>query len=282
MSPSLTSLLTPFPRWACRAPAVTLVLLALAGSIGLGGTAHAQTAPPKPTKPTKPVKAPTVPAAAAAAASSAAGERVLSAGAGVSAPTGGGMLTRDELRVCLKQEADVRQRLEAQQAARVPLDKDKETLAAEQAALRAERASLQAPEPGVVAINERTSAYATKVAEWNVRLKAFEDNPPRSGPAQDRERDLISAERAAIEKERDALELERERLRLVLEKRNETSRAFNERVKALEVRITASNKRIGEWADVTEAVEIDRKAWVASCSNRRYREIDEDAIKAGR
>ena len=59
-------------------------------------------------------------------------------------------------------------------------------------------------------------------------------------------------------------------------------RTFNGKAAALDARVSSWNERNAKWNEMSVAMESERKAWVTSCSDRRYREEDETAIKAGK
>ena len=58
--------------------------------------------------------------------------------------------------------------------------------------------------------------------------------------------------------------------------------AYNAKARVLDARVTAWNERNAAWNDTTAKLETERKAWVSSCADRRYREDDETAIRQGK
>lgn len=234
--------------------------------------ALAQTPAPAPAKPPpKPAAAASQPAAANAAAS---------------APRGfgnarGALLTRDELRACFNQEAELKKRLEATEATRVPLEAEKKAIGEEQAAMRGERDKLDPSElnAAVKAFTERHQAFTERRAKWEARVKAFNEAGRRGS---DQERDALNAERAELEREHVALEEERKRLLATQSAREQAAAAFNAKVAALDAKVADWNKRNVAYNEGAAALESDRQAWVGNCGNRRYREEDEQAIRAGK
>ncbi|MBX3638716.1 MAG: hypothetical protein KF683_25365 [Rubrivivax sp.] len=190
----------------------------------------------------------------------------------------GPLLTRDELRACLQREESIRTRIAEVEVARQPLDREKETIAVEQEALRTERAAIDERRRLVEEFGARMKVYGDRVADWNARVKDFND-ADRKGGAADRQRTRLNKEREDLEKERLALEAEKVQLNASNE---EIIRAYNAKASALETRIAAWNDRNRRWNDDSVLVEAERKDWVNGCSNRRYREEDELAIKRGR
>jgi len=58
--------------------------------------------------------------------------------------------------------------------------------------------------------------------------------------------------------------------------------AFNAKATVMDGKVVAWNQRNEEWNKTSKALEADRAKWVADCADRRYREDDEKAIKAGK
>jgi hypothetical protein len=274
-----------FPIVAALAAAAFLAL-SLAPAGGLMSQAQAQTPPaakPAPKPPAKPAAKPAP--AGAAAADSGAGAKTLSMG-GVARPAEGaasgvrrGIMTRDELRACLTDEANIRGQLEALDKVRAPLEPEKAQLTADQQTLREERNGMEATQKDIAdSLNAKFKAFAAKVEASNARVAAFND-AGKTGSAAERERQALNKERAALETERVALEAEKDDMVAKLKVRVDS---FNERAQAVERRVVDWNARNAKVNDDAQAVEAERKDWVANCSNRRYREDDEIAIKAGK
>ena len=51
---------------------------------------------------------------------------------------------------------------------------------------------------------------------------------------------------------------------------------------ALDARVTAWNQNNEQWNADSRALETERSTWVSACSDRRYREEDETAIRQGK
>jgi exonuclease VII large subunit len=190
----------------------------------------------------------------------------------------GPLLTRDELRACFQREETVRTRIAAVEAARQPLDREKAEIVSEQEALRAARAPIDERRRLADELGARMKAYGERVADWNARVKAFNETD-RRGVQADRMRAQLNKEREDLDKERQALDAEKAQLSSGSE---EMIRAFNARAAALDARIATWNERNGKWNEDSALAEAERKDWINSCANRRYREEDELAIKRGR
>jgi len=189
------------------------------------------------------------------------------------------IMTRDELRSCLSNKVSIRTRLETLDADRAPLEAEKAAIAAEQQAFRDERAIMEAEQKTATEdLSTRFNAFSAKVEASNARVKAF-DTANRSGTAADRERRAIGDERTALEKERTELEVDRNR---VNERLKERVAAYNAKAQVVDQRVAQWNDRNDKRSGNAEGLAAERSEWVAVCSNRRYREDDEIAIKAGK
>jgi hypothetical protein len=191
---------------------------------------------------------------------------------------GGPILSREELRACLKQEQDIRGRLEAAEAGRGPLDKEKEALTADQQALKAERAPIDALKIRAETFAARLKDFSNRVADWTKRVEAH--NADKTGGRNyDRNQELLNKERDGFTAER--AELETERVNLSMQNQ-ELVKAYNAKAQAVDARVAAWNQRNAAWNETRTGLERERQGWVASCADRRYREDDEIAIKAGK
>jgi hypothetical protein len=124
----------------------------------------------------------------------------------------------------------------------------------------------------------RMEAHAQRVAQWNREIEAFNARLP-TGPAGERERVRLSNERDALQKSQTELETERNALAVDNER---TVVPFNAKVRQVEAAVQDWNARNQAWTEAGARLEGERKEWVAGCADRRYREEDEIAIKAGR
>ena len=221
------------------------------------------------TAPAKPVAKPAAPTAATASAAKPADGKTGAIGGGSG---GGGILTRDELRACLMQEVTMRTRLSEHAASREPLDQEKLTLTADQQVLRTDRAGIDELKKQSEALADKLKAFSLRVTTWNSQVEEFNSSSRTSDPNRERRQAALNSERELIAKER--TELEAERMGLL---------ASNEvQVKAFNVKAQALDARVGAWNDAGPKLETEREQWVSACSNRRYREEDEIAIRAGK
>jgi len=275
---------------ARRASATLSMLVALMVGLHLAPASVAQTPAPAP----KPAAAPVVkpapkpapkPAAKAAepASKAVAGEKSMNATGlaadGTANEPRKGMLAKEDLRICLNDEAAVRKRIADAEAARTPMETEKQAIAAEQQAYRDERVTLEANQKAATeGLNAKFKAFATRVEALNARVAAFNENR-RSGSAAEKARTEMNKERADLDAERPGLESDRAG---VLARLQEAVLAYNAKAAVVDKRVQEWNVRNAKLNDDAAALETDRKDWVSNCANRRYREDDEIAIKAGR
>jgi chromosome segregation ATPase len=181
------------------------------------------------------------------------------------------LLTKDELHACLSQEAQLKRRLAAHEAIRAPLDQEKRALVDEQAAMRAERAKLDGGEfsAALAAYTDRNTALSERRARWEARVKTFND-AGRGGMAEDRE--ALESERKELEKEFAALSAERKRVQDLQAVHQSGVQSYNAKAAALDARVEDWNKRNRANNEAGGSLESDRRAWIESCGNRRYRE----------
>ena len=207
-----------------------------------------------------------------AATSPAWAQKSLGGGAG-----SGPVMTREELRTCLKQQEALKTQVAEYERQRSEHEKERAAILETKTALDAERGGVVADAAKINDLNRRASEVAQRIADWNDRWQAFEKNG-RGGPTADRQRRSLVNEQRELNAENAAIEKEREALGGV----GEGAKEINAKVDALNARTVAwneNNKRIvkrGE--DVTQ----ERDLWAAECGNRRYREDDEIAIKQGK
>lgn len=188
----------------------------------------------------------------------------------------GPVMTREELRTCLKQQAALKQMSESYEAKKAQLDADREAILAESKALGGQLGDAQAAAAKVNELNERTAAVAARVNEWNERWQAFE-KAKRTGPMADRQRRQLIAEQRELEAENAALDAEREQLGGA----GQGAAEVNERSEALNKRTVAWNDRNKALVAEGEKLAQERDLWASECGNRRYREDDEIAIQRG-
>lgn len=252
---------------------VISVLLALA----LCGTAPLALAQATGAKPA--AKPPAKPAATTSNPNPDGKTLAIGGGAGTSGGTGAGpLLSREELRACLNEEESIRVRLADQDTARVPLDQEKQAIATEQQQLRLDRAPIDATKVKAEELAAKMKAFAVRVQGWNERVALHNADKNPGTPAYDRNMVTLNREREEMQKDRTALEIERTALSTGAQ---DAVRTYNAKAAALDARVTAWNERNAKWNENLAVLEDERKLWVKTCADRRYREDDETAIKRG-
>jgi chromosome segregation ATPase len=188
----------------------------------------------------------------------------------------GKMLTRDELRTCLKRLDDVNAGSKDLEARRAALDKEKDELTKSGDALKAERADVEVKLAAVRDWEQRMRAYGAEIEAFNQRLKAAE-----SAPANQRETLVkeLDVERERLTKAR--APLADEEARLVPAYQNAV-KGYNEKAQARDAQVADWNNRNKTLNEAAGKHEDERSSWLTDCANRPYREDDEIAIKRGR
>jgi hypothetical protein len=190
----------------------------------------------------------------------------------------GPVMTRDELRACLKTQADLTVRVAAYDAQRAALEKEKAAILAENQKLGAEKGNLQSVADSVKQANERGLEMTRRVDDWNERWQAFE-KANRSGPVADRQRRQLIEEQKALQKEQADLKAASSD---AAAPGAGAAAQFNQRAEAMAARTVAYNEFNKKVAKEGEDLALERDLWASECGNRRYREDDETAIKQGK
>lgn len=246
-----------------RFPAARAALV-LALATVLSAPGWAQTPAPKPAA---------KPAAGKPAAATAADGKTLSG-----KDSGGGkLLTRDELRTCMKQRDSLANRLKELEAARGALDIERTAIGQERQALATERENMAGMRSEIDAVNAKTKAFQEDVDAWNKRVEAFKASNP-SGSAGEKQRAAINEEGEVLRKRQAALQAERDS---VLSKGDGAVKAFNARAATLDQKVSDWNERNGKLNAEADKISGERTTWSTECGDRRYREDDEKAILSG-
>ena len=244
----------------------------------LAGWAAAQTAPATPAKAAaKPAAKPAAPAAkpAAATADKPADGKTLSLGG---KEGGGKLLTRDELRACLKQRDTLTVQLGELDGARTALNQERDALNAEQAALKTERENLAGMKTAVDELNAKTKGFQQQVDDWNKRVAALaESKAPTS--AQEKQRADLNELGEGLRKRQAELNSERD---AVLARGDGQIKTFNTRAAAVDAKVTDWNERNRKLNERGDNLQTERQTWAADCGDKRYREDDEKAVLSGK
>lgn len=194
-------------------------------------------------------------------------------GGGTATPKGA-MLTRDELRVCIKQQ-------QAQQARLGELERQRDAVAAEAEAVRKQKQDVQAERDAYQArldtAQARIKAHGERVAQYNQRLKAFQDDPPKGKDAE-YQRGVLEGEGDAIAKADAAIKAEAARMSAELDQARQTVVSHAQAQAAAAASANELNRQFNTDA---KAYDDELEDWKQRCGNRPYKEGDERAVRAG-
>lgn len=195
---------------------------------------------------------------------------------GGKATPGGKMLTRDELRACMKRLDQVNAGTKDLQQRRSALDGEKDELVKSGEGLKAMKAEVETKLAAVREWEGRMRAHAADIEAFNRKTKAVEEAPRNQREELSK---ALEGERENLNKVRTVLGEEEARLVPAYES---GVRAYNERALARDAVVNDWNARNKLLNDSGTKLENDRTDWLTECANRPYREDDEIAIKAGK
>jgi chromosome segregation ATPase len=190
------------------------------------------------------------------------------------------LLTRDELRACMRlkerNEAGTTE-IERRQA---QLDQEREALASAPDGSAAARAAVDEKLNAVKQADAAWAAYGKKVEDWNARMAEFEARAKDMRNA-DRRREVLRQEQVALKADEQKFAAERDA----------AVAAYEASVKEANAKLAQGSQAQGkaEWNKKSAALAADeqalvaaRRKWTTECGERRFREDDETAIKAGK
>jgi chromosome segregation ATPase len=197
---------------------------------------------------------------------------------GGSTKAGGKVMTRDELRACMKQQDELDAQRKSLEARRVTMNQERDAIQADNEAVKAQQEEIKARNQGVRDYNERMKAYAERVDAYNEKMREFQEET-RTGPMLERKRRELEKEKAELQRMDAANKAEGEKLQGDLASK----------VEAVNAKVEAQGKRAADWNSRNKALEDEANAyedkrvdWKLNCGDRRYREDDEKAIRAGK
>lgn len=197
---------------------------------------------------------------------------------GGSTKAGGKVMTRDELRACMKQQDELDAQRKSLEARRVTMNQERDAIQAENEALKAKHEEVKGRNLAVRDFNERMKEYSQRVEAYNAKMADFAQDS-RSGPSMDRKRRELEKEKAELQRMDAANKAEGEKLQGDLATEVE---ALNARSQAQTQKASDWNSRNKSLEDEANAYEDKRVDWKLNCGDRRYREDDEKAIRAGK
>ncbi|MDP1693084.1 MAG: hypothetical protein Q8L49_14240 [Burkholderiaceae bacterium] len=189
---------------------------------------------------------------------------------------GGQLMTRDELRSCLKRLDDLSQGGKDLDTLRPTLNRERDELKAAGEALKDERAEVDRQLAVVREWEGAMRVHAADIEAFNKRNAAVAE-APRS--QQEKLIDELKLEREALQKSRDTLGADEARLVPVYQA---SAKTYNERAGARDAKVTDWNARNVAAVEASVKHQQGRALWLNECANRPYREDDETAVKAGK
>lgn len=195
---------------------------------------------------------------------------------GGKAAGGGKLMTRDELRTCLKRLDDVNQSGKDLEALRPQLDREREELRVSGEALKTERAEVDRLLASVREWETRMRAHAVEIEAFNKRSAAVQEAPRNQ---QEKMLEDLKGEREQLQRARETLSADEAKLVPVYQS---SAKTYNERATARDAKVGEWNKRNTGAVDASVKQQEGRALWLNECANRPYQEDDEKAIKAGK
>lgn len=188
----------------------------------------------------------------------------------------GKMLTRDELRQCLKRLDDINAGTKPIETQRAGLDAERVELSKAGDALKVEREEIDRRLAAVREWEARVRAHRDAIEAYNRKSATLAEAPKDKKEALQAE---LGAESARLGTSQATLAAEEARL----------VPAYQEAVKTYNAKAEARDAKVGDWntrnAAANEAAKKHddaRLSWLDECANRPYREDDEIAIKKGK
>lgn len=189
---------------------------------------------------------------------------------------GGKLMTRDELRSCLKRLDDINQSAKNIDTVRPALDAERDALKASGDALKVERAELDRKLAAVRDWEGRVRAHSVEIETFNQRSAAVQGAPRDQQEAM---LEALKVDREKLQKTREALAADEAALVPVY---RDSAKSYNERAVARDAKVTDWNQRNAATVDASATQQEARALWLNECANRPYQEDDEIAIKAGK
>lgn len=193
------------------------------------------------------------------------------------APAQGAVMTRDELRACLKDQQAQQQRAQALEQRRGELDREAAAVRQQLADVQADRLAFGGWQRSSEAFKLRLAQHGERVSLFNRRVKAFQETALTAKGAE-RERGEIEAEAEALARADAALKAEGAQLDVTIA---QARASLTAKAEAQATAASAANTANRQFNDEVQAHEAALAAWKASCGSRPYRSADEQAIRSG-
>lgn len=195
------------------------------------------------------------------------------------AGAGASIMSREELRACLKDQQDLKTASEAMASQRAALDAERKGLEVENDAIKAERNALAAD------VETKAKLMNARVAEQSASVNAFNDNMAKLNAAQERGED-VERKRQQLARGGKKLQIDSDAMNAANKVEQDAIAASDAAIKdkfaKLEARIAEWNVRNKQMNPVADAYDDKLQSWKLRCGTRNYRESDERAIRAGK
>lgn len=196
---------------------------------------------------------------------------------GGSTKAGGKIMTRDELRACMKQQDELEAQRKSLESRRVAMNQERDGIQAEAASIQADQERMKAVSASIREYNEKMQAYAARVKAYNEAAEQLANASPNA--TTDRKRRELDKERTELQRLEAANKAEGEKIKGDVE----------QQAQAMSARAEAHAQKADDWNTRNKALENEANAyedkrvdWKLNCGDRRYREDDEKAIRAGK
>jgi chromosome segregation ATPase len=191
----------------------------------------------------------------------------------------GKLLTRDELRACMKRLDDFNASSKDLAARRSALDAEKDELTRSGEALKIERADVETKLAAVREWEGRMKTYGAEVQAFNTRINQIQENTQLSQRERESRIKELEPERERLSKAREPLAADEARL---VPPYQAAVAAYNAKAGPRDAKVVDWNERNKTTNEAAQKQESERTAWLLECADRPYREDDEIAIKAGK
>lgn len=181
------------------------------------------------------------------------------------------ILTKEELRACMKREVAVNEQRTTAENRKAVLDAERAEVTKLSEGLQPLKADVEAKAGAIKQLNERTRVLGERIVAFNAKAA----NPP----ADDAGRKALQDEEKQLKTEAGAIEAEGKPLQAAYEA---AVAALNDKAKVHDERAAAWNEKQSQVVAAAREAEQARQGWMLDCADRRYREDDEKAIKAGK
>lgn len=192
------------------------------------------------------------------------------------AAASGKPLSRDELRVCLADQARQQQRAAELEQRRGEVNRQAEAARTQLAEVQAERLAYGSWQRAAQALEQCAQQHGARVKVFNQRVQAFQESRPTAAGAQ-RERGELEAEAEALAKADAALKAEGAQLDANAAQARATLTA---RAQAQASAASAANAANQQFNADAQAHETEVTGWQQRCGSRPYLVADEQAVRA--